>query len=116
MARSWAVVIPPIRRDVPNREAGRPIPRHQINDNPVDQNESEQKMIDLIVFEDGTRHADDPTVPDFTICGIAFDAGESGDAEGMGASFNAKGTTNCPDCIKKIEAIKAIRGKWKADQ
>lgn len=71
-------------------------------------------MVEIFVFEDGSRHIPNPSDGEFTLCGWAWDVGVT-DEHAMGSSHVTTGTTNCPECIAHVEALKAIQGKWKED-
>lgn len=59
------------------------------------------------------RHGSDPSQGgEFTICGIAFDAFDSGDVDEPTRFASPGETITCPECRKVIAYFKSIR-HWK---
>lgn len=54
-----------------------------------------------------------PTLPEFTLCGMAFDAYDSQDTD-VPVVFAAPGETiTCPDCRRFISLMRAYRTNFK---
>lgn len=51
--------------------------------------------------------------PEFTLCGDAFDAFESGDAEEEHEHAEQGGTITCPACCRQIQDIRSMRYRLK---
>lgn len=59
------------------------------------------------------RCADNPAAPEYSLCGQAYDAFDSGDADER-FEFVEKGQTiNCENCCRAIREIKRIRNPIK---
>lgn len=55
------------------------------------------------------RHASNPLMPEHTLCGDAFDGGDSGDLE-ANPTFAIPGQTiNCPQCRAVITWAKGVK-------
>lgn len=55
------------------------------------------------------RCAQNPLQAEFSLCGNAFDAFDSGDADEPHEIANAGQVINCEDCCRAIREVKAMR-------
>lgn len=54
-----------------------------------------------------------PFLPEFSLCGQAFDAFDSGDADEPFEFAGEGSTVNCEDCIRVVKEIKKLRNPMK---
>ncbi|MCF6783361.1 hypothetical protein [Stutzerimonas stutzeri] len=55
------------------------------------------------------RCAQSPIQPEFSLCGDAFDAFDSGDAEEPHSIAGPGESITCPECCMAVREVKAIR-------
>lgn len=55
------------------------------------------------------RHMESPAVVEYSLCGLAIDAFESGDSEAPVVFATPQERVTCPLCLKVIAACKKVR-------